>query len=155
MRVCLVLLFSTCLTSCTPEKCKTLETCTEQCEDDVPFACFRMGVAHTYGRFDLEKDDAAAVRYFEKACDLDFATACHDAGAYYAVGSGVPLNPLRARQLYDRGCELGGILGCTAAGLSYRKVEPKNAYTARKRFARGCELGDAGACDLSKAWKPD
>ncbi len=46
----------------------------------------------------------------------DDMMACHFLGSAYAEGRGVPMDPARAAQLYDRACQHGSGNGCNNLG---------------------------------------
>lgn len=82
------------------------------CSPGDPTGCFNMGVAHRDGLGGLSADGAAAVPWFERACDADSGMACANLANLYRDGDGVPADQNRAAELYRRACELGDEASC-------------------------------------------
>lgn len=73
------------------------------------------------------------------ACENGIARSC-------LMAASSAREPVRARQLYDRGCELDEALGCLYAGQLWVEAEPTDRTKALARFDKGCALGDSAAC---------
>ena len=82
------------------------------CSPGDPTGCFNMGVAHRDGLGGLTADGAAAIPWFERACDGSYAAACANLANLYRDGRGVPADRSRATELYARACELGDEASC-------------------------------------------
>lgn len=91
------------------------------------------------------KDDARVVGLVTRACDLSAIRACAALGQMYRFGQhGLTVDPGRALQLYERGCELGDDYACDyAAGLWQGREPgyPKDLKRSRALERRARALG--------------
>ena len=85
----------------------------ELCEDkDYGPACNSVGFVHALGKAGFEKDDDAALPYFVLACDLDHAGGCERAGKHWNSYLNDNRDPVKAREYFQRGCDLGDSYAC-------------------------------------------
>lgn len=52
----------------------------------------------------MDKNIPVSTNYFERACELGFSKACHNAGIAYMEGDGCEKNPTKALDYYKKGC---------------------------------------------------
>ena len=84
------------------------------CEDkDYGPACNSVGFVHALGKAGFEKNDATAVTYFERACDLDHASGCERAGKHWNSLLNPDRDTAKAVQFFRRGCDLGNRYACS------------------------------------------
>lgn len=84
----------------------------------------------------------------ERACELNVAVACRNAGViYYRTGDGVTDRP-KSRLFFRRACRLGNADACFDAGneLVFGWGGVKDIEEAVQFYARACILGNANAC---------
>lgn len=95
-------------------------------------------------------DDAKALGFFQKACDLDEPLGCHEAARYYDTGVAdvVKSDLERALKLYDSACQGGYLESCRTAAAIYSrdKRRPADLPRARATFEKACALGDGPSC---------
>ncbi|MBZ0120605.1 MAG: sel1 repeat family protein, partial [Sandaracinaceae bacterium] len=74
---------------------------------------------------------------------------CTDLASLHERGEGVPQNYLRARELYERGCEAGSATGCNNLGylLHQGLGGPRDLVRARALYQRACDAGNTTACN--------
>lgn len=75
-------------------------------------ACNSVGFVHALGKAGFEKDDDAALPYFVLACDLDHAGGCERAGKHWNSYLNDNRDPVKAREYFQRGCDLGDSYAC-------------------------------------------
>lgn len=71
-----------------------------------PRACERLGRLQRSGE-GLDKDPAAALRSFDRACGAGSASACRAIGDMHQGGEGVAKDASLARSAYGKACQLG------------------------------------------------
>ncbi|MEM9188469.1 MAG: tetratricopeptide repeat protein [Myxococcota bacterium] len=84
-------------------------------------------------------------------CQNAIALACFGLGTRLHEGrEGVPRNREQARELFDRGCELGDAISCVrfATYLASGDGGSRDRTGAEETRRRACELGHAPACQL-------
>ncbi|MEO8703941.1 MAG: tetratricopeptide repeat protein [Kofleriaceae bacterium] len=88
-------------------------------------------------------DGAPKQAAFMRACDLKAAGGCIYAGRALAK-----TDPTAAAQLYQRGCDLGGNVGCFQLAESYLNGTgvTKDVARARALFVTSCEKANAEGC---------
>jgi TPR repeat protein len=102
----------------------------------------------------VRKDLAAAVSYYDAACEKGHAQSCDDLGTLLALGP-PPLEKdgLRAVDRSSKGCTLGLADSCYAAGNTYlqgsrgKSTLEKSYERAADMFQRGCDGGSGVSCD--------
>ncbi|WP_334090510.1 tetratricopeptide repeat protein, partial [Helicobacter typhlonius] len=96
-----------------------------------------------------EANYTQAAPYFTKGCDLD-SRGCFILGVLYYEGKGVKQNYNKARELFEKVCELGdeGALGCMSLGqLYYEGKGVKQDYIKAIEYTtKSCNMGEIGSC---------
>ncbi len=86
-------------------------------------------------------------------CSMASPASCVSAGRLYEFAHGVPADPTRAFQLYERACEwkYGG--GCynEAVLLEAGKGVAKDLTRARELYAKVCTMGSQTSCAHARA----
>jgi TPR repeat protein len=54
----------------------------------------------------LKQDDFKALKFFQKACDLNFSGGCSNLGFMYKEGKGVRKSNTKALKYYGKACDL-------------------------------------------------
>ncbi|MFI5910353.1 tetratricopeptide repeat protein [Dactylosporangium sp. NPDC051541] len=67
----------------------------------------------------VERDDAEAARWLQRAADLGQDRALYNLGAAHATGNGAPLDPALAVRYYERAAEAGNARAAATAGVMY------------------------------------
>lgn len=78
----------------------------------------------------------------ERACDLGFAQACAQIGAYYQFGAFGAPDVAKGVALLDRGCDLGAPVACMQRAADLQ-AEPAKAAAM---FERACHIGEPDGC---------
>ena len=112
-------------------------------------ACDFLGLSLSQGLDGMTRDDAAAVRAWERGCDvLGRAGACRNLGIALFTASGAAKDPVRASARFLQACDGGSMPGCTSAawhlqrGVGVDRDQPR----ARALYQRACDAADALAC---------
>jgi TPR repeat protein len=71
--------------------------------------------------------------------------ACNYLGAIYDQGLGVKADDVTARNIYQKSCDHGNMLGCNGLGCVLQNLG--NNTDARKYFQKACDGKVAAACD--------
>jgi hypothetical protein len=113
-----------------PSDCQDVQSCAAACRMGEDQACDRLAVA------------------LAQACDGHDMAACETLGSLYLKGAGVPLDPLRAAELYDKACTGGDPRACATLGGLYYDGEgvPADAGQAARLFEQSCDAGVATGC---------
>lgn len=99
---------------------------------------------------DLEGGTLSTLESFENACTYDHPEGCRQAGYLLFFGGKIDPDPLRGTGFYEKGCDLGDVGACVAAGFVYATEDdgvPTDADKSRTYYSRGCDLGDDFACN--------
>ena len=83
----------------------------------------------------------------ERQCNNGNAGSCVKLGFLYYNGDGVKQDYKKAREFYNKACEMGEALGCSALGDLYYNVK-QDYKKAREFWSKACEMGDANGCVL-------
>ena len=89
------------------------------------------------------------VELYRNSCEVGgLAPTCTILGDWYNSGNGVPLDRVRAAQLYQRACDGGNAMGCTNLGLMYDSGEGVNEDKVRaaELYGHACDGGVAMGC---------
>ncbi len=70
---------------------------------------------------ELGAHTAALIDQLATACKAEAADACDIAGTLLGSGDGVPADPVRAKDLLERGCRLGAGMACNNLALLYER----------------------------------
>jgi uncharacterized protein len=108
------------------------------------------------GDLTLERSRNAkeAAHQYSLGCDLKSGVACAKLAYLYKIGRGAELDPTKALDLYERGCTLGGNLGCSGAArmLELSPADDEHVKALDKRALElntaRCNAGDARHCLL-------
>ncbi len=94
------------------------------------------------------RDLAGADRRLGLACKTGKGYACFVHGLMFEKGEGVDIHPKRARELYEKSCELGFQRGCYALAscLESGKCGPADKDRALLLFEAACEKEDGFGC---------
>jgi len=79
-----------------------------------PSACVFAGQMNEFAR-GVSKDDAKAARFYERACELQWAPGCYNLAIMYERGTGVPQDRAKAGELYQEACTAGAPQSCEKA----------------------------------------
>lgn len=94
-------------------------------------------------------DHREGILRYDESCRDGVMRACNELGARYLAGEGVPRDPARARQLFERACEGGEIGACfNLAHLFHTGAEGVSVdlALAARYYDRACTGNDMGAC---------
>ncbi len=99
------------------------------------------------GRLIALVDPALASERYRQSCDLGYGVGCSNLALMYELGSGVPKDLARARELDERACKdvagaCGQLAGMLADGIGGEKDEARAVALYRK----ACEAGNQQAC---------
>jgi hypothetical protein len=89
------------------------------------------------------------------ACARGSIRGCNEAGWTYSERSTPDSNPLRAVEMLQRGCDLGGGAACFNLGvvLVVDQWHPQAFIRARDAWWRACQLGKRDGCSLlAESW---
>ena len=67
--------------------------------------CVDLGFKYITGK-DVKQDDFKAVKFFQKACDLNFRGGCSFLGLMYGKGKDVKQDDFKAVKFYQKACDL-------------------------------------------------
>jgi len=128
----------------------------KRCTDGNAAECVSLGVRYLNGN-GVATDGKLAVTLFERACAAKDAQGCTNAGivANNAQG-GFPRDIARARDNYQKGCDLGGSDSCNNLGnLIERGVGgPADPFAAATLYVKACDQKNAIACgNLSRFYE--
>jgi TPR repeat protein len=79
-----------------------------------PSACVFAGQMYEFAH-GVAKDDARAARFYERACDRQWAPGCYNLAIMYERGTGVPQDRTKAADLYQAACTAGAQQACEKA----------------------------------------
>jgi len=100
--------------------------------------CVDLGFKYITGK-DVKQDDFKAVKFFQKACDLNFRGGCSFLGLMYGKGKGVKQDDFKAVKFYQKACDLNDGSGCSNLGLMYEKGKgvKQDDFKALKFYLKG------------------
>ena len=106
------------------------------------------GLAETYGRTRAVGEDRLKLAVWLYECEARFERSCTNAGYAYDYGKGVAANPVRAAELYRKGCDGGSMQGCTNLGYAYKHGEgvPVDIVRAVDLYRKACDGGNMMGC---------
>jgi TPR repeat protein len=112
---------------------------------DAAHNCSNLAWAYEFGKNGKSKNLARAVDLYSKACGLDLAIGCRDAGAILRKANEITDQP-RALSLLRKGCALtksdGSAGSCTTIGYMYERGEADLAVNIEKAlhyYEQACE----------------
>jgi uncharacterized protein len=103
---------------------------------------------------DRAGDHSGAAEQYAQGCDFGSGLACASLGDLYKIGRGVSLDPEKALEFYEKGCEKNGAAGCAGAArmleLSTADAPKVEAFQQKvlKLSTPRCDVGDAYHCSL-------
>ncbi|SFS48134.1 Sel1 repeat-containing protein [Succinivibrio dextrinosolvens] len=120
-----------------------------QCNLKSSAACEYIGMYYT----NVVGDDAKALPFFQKGCELNSKESCTFCGNIFAEGLVVGKDFERALNYYEKGCELKDGIACNLLGSFYENGEnvDKDLKKALYYYNRACNEGDwAQSCETLK-----
>jgi TPR repeat protein len=120
----------------------------ELCDvDDAP-ACAELGRIAFFGEGNTAVDQAAAARFFERACRAGDDGSCVTLGLQYRQATGIAQDDERATRLFRFACDHGSPDGCATLGVAYEhgKAVPRDLARAAQLYDRACVRGNGMAC---------
>lgn len=88
--------------------------CRDQCERGNGDSCSTLGVMYVNGA-SVERDEVAAGKLYQKACDLESAQGCYALHSALVHGVGMQKDADRATTIAGKACGLGNEDSCTFA----------------------------------------
>lgn len=102
------------------------------------------------GQADLDEGRTEqGVKLIKAACEAGIGPACNTEGFFSSAGwYEQPIDPVRARSLWARSCELGSKDGCDSWGTGLRDAigGPVDLPGAAAAYERACKLEDSAGC---------
>jgi len=118
-----------------------------RCQAAEAVACNNLGAALEHGSNGFEQDKTAAIKAYEKACDLEEPYSCSNVAIMTHEGRGVDPDPAKALPWAKRGCNGGDPKGCDWAAKILRDADLQaNALEVANLSRRGCEMDHASSC---------
>ena len=121
----------------------------KNCDDEYGHSCFKLGSYHILGR-DVEKSPTESFKYFNKACDLGYASGCHNAALIHESGDLVKEKRfVNAANLLEKGCELNDVPSCQLLStyfISGKEGVEKDMKKAFNFAKKACDGGHMYAC---------
>ena len=71
--------------------------------------CALLGFMYERGK-GVKQDDFKALKFYQKACDLNFSGGCSNLGLMYEKGKGVKQDDLKALKFYQKACDLNHLV---------------------------------------------
>jgi len=118
-------------------------------------ACNFVGYMYDEGRHGVPENNVTAQRYYQKACDGQYYTACYNLGRLYEDGEVEPSlvdlnNEDRSFwRLYHKACKGGDGAGCARLAHYYSSEERgkiRNVSAANDYYRSACSLGHFSSC---------
>jgi TPR repeat protein len=118
-------------------------------------AMLRIGNTYSRGQ-GVPKDEALALRYYQRAAELGSVVATDNVATYYAMGRGVPVDKVRAIAWYRRAAARGYLPAMNNLGVLYSasfQGKPDHCQ-ALEWFKKSAEGGNAtGMWHLGQAYQ--
>ena len=130
------------------------------CDADpaVPEACVALAEMAADGQ-GVKRNRGRAATLLRKGCDLAHGPACTRLGLLTAYGYGTAdakEDKVGALRLYERACEYGDVMGCSAAGTDYAEgngVVAVDTAKAARLLSKACIAEYEAACAIMKRLK--
>ena len=122
----------------------------ESCDNSNMKACSMLALFYVDEDGPLDKDVSKALTLFKKACNGDWASACHNAGYMYQAGIGVEKDPHEAKWYYQKACREGYPNSCADLAIFYIQgtAVEKDNFKAVEFAEKSCD-GDFGwGCNI-------
>src|SRR6185436_7798282 len=94
-----------------------------------------------------------AIALLRDACEVGVAGHCDELGQLHERGEGTPRNPKKAKELYERACELDHPAGCFDLARQYALGESVEGASLKKDpgralslLVKACDRGNADGC---------
>lgn len=115
------------------------------CTEGNDSACFKLGERYRI----VERDNKAALKYYEKACETGYMTACTNGGILLAMkGTPYSKNFKKAKKMFAKACDAGEDPSCFNLGtLNYKEGRQKKAI---KFYNKACGMGNQAGCAKEK-----
>ena len=115
----------------------SLEKCDKQ-------SCNSIGLIH----IGAEKYQRA-VKYLNKACELNNEWGCNMLAASYRAGMGVRQDFSKAFDLYKKACDLNHASSCYSLGILHYKGQgtKQNFASAKRYYEKACNASNGDACN--------
>lgn len=112
----------------------------EQCSMNKAAACEYLGMYYT----NVVGDDAKALPFFQKGCELNAKESCTFCGNIFAEGAVVEKDFEKTLNYYEKGCELKDGIACNLLGSFYENGENVNKDLKKSiyYYTKGCNEGD-------------
>ena len=113
----------------------------EQCNKET---CNDIGVIYK-----LAAHYQQAVKYYERACELNDEWGCGNLANSYNYGEGVKQNYNTAFKIQKKACDLNHTTACANVGIAYKQgLGVKQDFaSAKKYYEKACNANHAGACN--------
>lgn len=120
----------------------------ELCDVDDARACAELARIAFFGEGNTPVDQAAAARFFERACRAGDDRSCVSLGLQYRQATGIAKDDDRATRLFRFACDHGSPDGCASLGIAYEhgKAVPRDLAHAAQLYDRACAGGNGTAC---------
>ena len=116
-------------------------------EKKVADACYNLGIAYEYGKFDVEKDIKKAVEYYEQGVALDAPDCMVNLGCILETSKEYPNDKKRAFELYSKAAEHEKNYAYNNLGTCYKRgigteVDKEKALAC---YTKAAEMGSMEA----------
>ncbi len=120
------------------------------CDDiNTPGAC--VNVSYIYS---TKMKWQEALKYGEKACDLNSEDGCYMTGIYYISEKTSLLNPKKGLKYFEKACSMDVADACFQAGQLYTDEKVNmNRKKAIQLFTKACKLGSKNACYITDRYR--
>jgi uncharacterized protein len=115
------------------------------CKESNPTACFRLGEKYRI----VDQDNKTALKFYKKACDGDYMTACTNGGNLLFMKGRSEWK--EAKKTYQKACDAGEDPACFNLGsINYREGRQSKAI---KFYSQACKMGNKPGCAKEKRLK--
>jgi uncharacterized protein len=112
------------------------------CKESNATACFKLGEKYRI----IYQDNKTALRFYKKACDGDYMTACTNGGNLLFMKGRSEWK--EAKKTYQKACDAGEDPACFNLGsINYREGRQKKAI---KFYSQACKMGNKPGCAKEK-----
>ena len=137
--------FNDCLTN------KNKISCQKVIDDDLLMVeqCDKSTCDNTGRIYEIAENYQQALKYFQKACELNDEIGCFNLASLYYKGQGVKQNFAETFKFNKKACDLNFMGACYNVGLSYEqgKGVRQDFASARKYYENACNANFAYACN--------
>ena len=116
-------------------------------------ACIYAAIAHARGIAGLAKSPKAAVKRYEKACELGSMWGCYGLARHLDSGRGIARDLERAVALYRRACKGNDAAACSELGSLHEQGRgvPSDLGEAVRLHDKACTMGCPPCCAVLAA----